>query len=141
MPLSAVAVALFWVPYQLTGRLAWAATKERDVAATAKVFVGAGVYIAWLAIIALAAWRMLGGTAAALAALVLPAVAVMGLFAFEHEAAAIDTARAWLMLRRARRHTRSRLKQARSELAMLLDQVYDWLNAGTSGRAAAQKPN
>ena len=141
MPLAAAAVALFWVPYQLTGRLAWLATKERDVAATAKVFVGAGVYLAWLAIVVLIVWRLFGGTAAALSAVVLPLVAVIGLFAFEREAAAIDSVRGWLLLRRARRQTRSRLKQARTELAMLLDQVYEWLNAETRGPAAAQKPN
>lgn len=141
LPLSAAALALFWVPYQLTGRLAWLATQERDVAATAKVFVGAGVYLGWLAVIVLVVWWMWGGTAAAVAAIGLPLVAVIGLFAVEREAAAIDTARAWLLLRRARRQTRSRLKQTRTELAMLLDQVYDWLSVETPAPAAAQKPN
>jgi glycerol-3-phosphate O-acyltransferase / dihydroxyacetone phosphate acyltransferase len=141
LPLAASSLLLFWVPYQLTGKLAWMATKERDVAATAKVFVGLGVYLAWLAIIGLTIWRVLGTTAAIVTAVAFPIMAVVGLFAFEREAAAIDTARAWLLLRRARRDTRLRLKQARRDLAMLLDQTYEWLNGGTNAPAGGQTPS
>ncbi len=52
------------MPYQATGRLARLAAKERDVAATATVFVGAAVYASWLVLIALLAWRLFGGRAA-----------------------------------------------------------------------------
>jgi hypothetical protein len=45
------------------------------------------------------------------------------------------------MLRRAKRHSRAWLKQARSEIADLLEQVYEWLSAEKPGRAAAQKPH
>jgi glycerol-3-phosphate O-acyltransferase / dihydroxyacetone phosphate acyltransferase len=141
LPLAASSVALFWVPYQVTGRLAWVATKERDVAATAKVFVGAGVYAAWLAAIAAVVWQLAGGAAAALVAILLPVIAVAGLFAFEREAAVIDTARGWLLLRRARHQTRTRLKQARTDLAMLLDQAYEWVSGERPAPAAVQKPN
>lgn len=141
MPLSAAAFALFWVPYQLTGKLAWIATTERDVAATAKVFVGAGVYLAWLLVIVVIVWQLLSGAAAAICAIALPLIAVIGLFAVERETAAFDTARAWLLLRRARRQTRSRLKQARTELAVLLDEVNEWLSAETRAPAAGQTPH
>ena len=48
VPVAAAGLAVFWVPYRVTGLLARRATRERDVAATAKVFVGAAVYAAWL---------------------------------------------------------------------------------------------
>lgn len=80
-------------------------------------------------------------TAGLMTAAALPPLAVAGLLALEREAAVFETARSWLMLRRARRQSRAWLKRARADLADLLDQVYDWLSAETPGRAASQKPN
>jgi hypothetical protein len=80
--------------------------------------------------------RTLGiATAAAL-----PLLAVTGLIALERQAAVFETARSWLMLRRARQHSRAWLKRARADLADLLDQVYDWLSAETPAPSAAQRP-
>src|SRR5262245_905611 len=86
-PIGVVGLVLFWVPYQVTGLLARRATTERDVAATAKVFVGAGVYAAWLLLIAIGAGMLLGAGAGVLAAVLVPALAVAGLFAIERETA------------------------------------------------------
>ena len=140
-PIGAAGFVLFWVPYQLTGLLARRATTERDVAATAKVFVGGAVYAAWLLIIAIGAGMRLGTGAGVLAAVLTPALAVAGLFAIERETAVLDTIRAWWFLRRARRQTRTRLKEARGELAALLDEIYEWLSAGTRGQADERMPN
>src|SRR5262245_36312015 len=52
LPIAVIGLVLFWLPYQVTGLLARRATSERDVAATAKVFVGAAVYAAWLLVLA-----------------------------------------------------------------------------------------
>jgi hypothetical protein len=141
LPVAAAGLAIFWVPYHATGLLARRATGERDVAATATVFVGTAVYTVWLALIVFIAWRAFGARASAVTALAVPLLAVAGLFAIEREAAAIETARSWLMLRRAKRHSRAWLKQARSEIADLLEQVYEWLSAEKPGQAAAQKPH
>jgi hypothetical protein len=140
LPVALAGLAIFWVPYHLTGWIARRATRERDVAATAKVFAGVVVYALWVAAIVTAAWRLFGMTAGIWAAAAVPLLALAGLFAIEREAAVIETARSWLLLRRARHQSRARLKQARSELARLLDQVYEWLSAETPGPAAAQKP-
>jgi hypothetical protein len=59
-----------------------------------------------------------------------PAVAVVSLFAIEREAAVVDAVRAWLLLGRTGAGTRERLRRRRSELADLLDDVYEWLTAG-----------
>jgi glycerol-3-phosphate O-acyltransferase / dihydroxyacetone phosphate acyltransferase len=141
IPLAAAGFAIFWVPYQLTGLLARRATSERDVAATAKVFVGTAVYGVWLVLIVVLIWFLTGGRMAAFAAVLLPMLAIAGLFAVERETSMIDTARAWLVLRRAKTQSRARLKQERSELAGVLEEVYEWLSAERPGPAAAQKPN
>jgi glycerol-3-phosphate O-acyltransferase / dihydroxyacetone phosphate acyltransferase len=140
-PIGAIGFVLFWVPYQLTGLLARRATSERDVAATAKVFVGAGVYTAWLLVIAIGVGTLLGAGAGILAAALIPALAVAGLFAIERETAVADTIRAWWFLRRARRQTRARLREARSDLAALLDEIYEWLSAETRAQADGRMPN
>jgi hypothetical protein len=62
-------------------------------------------------------------------ALLLPVLAFVSLLALEREAAVLDAVRAWLLLRRARPDTRARLRRHRSELADVLDQVNEWLNA------------
>jgi 1-acyl-sn-glycerol-3-phosphate acyltransferase len=141
-PLAAAGLALFFVPYQLTGRAARWFTREKDVAATAKVVAGAIIYTAWL--LAFAGWAWMGagpGAAAAVVAL-LPVLAVAALFAIERESAVIDAIRAWLLLRRARRETRERLKRTRSELADVLDDVYEWLSgsSGTPAPSAGRTP-
>ena len=141
IPIGVIGVVLFSLPYQVTGLLARRATTERDVAATAKVFVGAGVYAAWLLIIAIGAGMLLGAGAGVLAAVLILALAVPGLFAIERETAVVDTIRAWWFLRRARRQTRTRLKEARGELAALLDEIYGWLSAETRGQADERMPN
>jgi hypothetical protein len=141
MPLAAAGLVLFWVPYQMTGLLARIATHERDVAATAKVFVGAAVYVAWLLVIVAATWWTIGPRAAAVAGAAVPLVAVAGLFAIERETAVVETVRSWLMLRRAKAGTRERLRDARSELAAVLDETYEWLSAETPAPADGRMPS
>ena len=140
-PLAAAAFVLFWVPYQVTGLLARLATRERDVAATAKVFVGAAVYVAWLVVISAIAWWLGGVRAGLVAAAAVPLVAVAGLFCIERETAVVETVQSWLMLRRANRLTRARLREARSELASVLEETYEWLSAETRAPADERMPN
>jgi hypothetical protein len=128
LPLAAAAMVTFAVPYSLTGHAARLATRETDVAATAKVMTAVPIYAAWLALLAYLAW-WLGGTRAALFVLaLLPAIAVAGLFAIERESAVLDGVRAWFLLRRTGAETRHRLRRRRSELADVLDAVNEWLD-------------
>jgi hypothetical protein len=140
-PIAVAGFVLFWVPYHLTALLAGRATRERDVAATAKVFVGAAVYVAWLLVIAAVAWQAGGARAGVVTAAALPPIAVVALFAIERETAVIDTVRSWWMLRRAKAGTKARLRDARSELADVLDETYEWLNAERPSPADAKMPN
>jgi glycerol-3-phosphate O-acyltransferase/dihydroxyacetone phosphate acyltransferase len=127
LPLCALGLVVFFLPYQLTGFVARHVARERDVLATAQVFSGLAIYGAWLAAVGTAVWWAAGQTAAVVATLLTPAVAVAALFAIEREWAVIDAVRAWWLLRRTHRHTRARLRRRRSELADLLDDVNRWL--------------
>ena len=103
---------------------------------------GAAVYALGLRRSSTAVWRVFGMTAGIWTAAAVPLLAVAGLFAIEREAAVIETARSWLMLRRARHQSRARLKQARSELARICSIRSTTGSAQKRpGRAAAQKPN
>ncbi len=135
LPLCAIGLAAFFVPYTLTGLIARKVAGQRDVLATAQVFIGAAVYAAWLAVFAGLAWWLVGPRSALLTAVLLPILALLSLFAIERESAVIDAVRAWLRLRRAAGETRERLRRRRSDLADLLDDVNEWLErerAGTS---------
>ena len=132
VPLSLLGLAVFYVPYQLTGIAARMSTKERDVIATAQLLTGAAIYAVWVFALSAGAW-WLAGRAAIATGLLLPVLAVVSLLALEREAAVLDAVRAWLLLRRARPDTRERLRRHRSELAGVLDQVNDWLNTERQG--------
>jgi glycerol-3-phosphate O-acyltransferase/dihydroxyacetone phosphate acyltransferase len=133
LPLAVAALIMFAVPYQLTGYVARWFTREPDVAATAKVVGGFVVYAAWLLLLAGGAWWIASPGTGLLTGLVLPALAVAGLFAIERESAVLDTVRAWFLLTRTKADTRERLRRRRSELADVLDDVNSWLaeNADT----------
>jgi 1-acyl-sn-glycerol-3-phosphate acyltransferase len=133
LPLCAIGLIAFFVPYRLTGAIAKQVARQRDVLATAQVFIGAGVYAAWLALFAWIAWRLAGPGAALLTAIVVPVLAVVSLFAIERESAVIDAVRAWVYLRRAAVATRERLRRRRSALADLLDDVNRWLETAPRG--------
>ena len=135
LPLCALGLMVFFVPYQVTGFIARRVVRQHDVVATAQVLTGLVVYGAWLAAIGALVWSMADETAALTVMLLLPVVAVAALFAIERESAVIDAVRAWWLLRRARRSTRASLRRRRSELADLLAQVHRWLNPDAGGQA------
>ncbi|HVJ27780.1 MAG TPA: hypothetical protein VM493_09565 [Vicinamibacterales bacterium] len=134
-PLCLAALLLFAVPYHVTNRLSRRFAGEPDIVATVQVGGGAVVYAAWLAVLGAVAWWFLGPLAAAAMTPVLIAIAVAGLFALERESAVVDAIRTWVRLRRTRENTRERLRRRRSDLADLLDEVYDWLATAPSGPA------
>jgi hypothetical protein len=138
LPLCAAGLVLFFVPYQLTGLVARRVARGYDIIATAQVFAGAAIYAAWVAILATVIWMLTGRTAAIVAALMTPVLAVAGLFAIERETAVLDAVRAWWLLGRAHRDTWERMRRRRSELADLLDEVNGWLegNQARTGEPA-----
>ena len=126
VPVALAGLATFAVPYYLTHAIAHRVTREPDVFATAQLFVGALVYLAWIGLVAVAVGSLAGSAAGIMTLLVLPLVAILGLLAVERESSVLDTIQAWLLLRRTRRETRERLRRSRSELADILDDVHEW---------------
>ena len=127
-PLAIAALVLFAVPYQLTGYAARWFTREPDVAATAKVVAGFLIYSAWLVTLGAAAGAAGMPHPVLITLVILPALAVAGLFAIERESAVLDAVRAWFLLTRTHADTRERLRRRRSELADVLDEVNEWLS-------------
>jgi hypothetical protein len=135
-PVALAGLALFFVPYWLTALAARLATRESDVAASAKVISGAIIYASWLALLVWTAWVRFGPVPAASTAILLPPFAVAALFAIERESAVLEAVRAWWLTRRARTGTRA-LRRRRSELADVLDEVYEWLQSAGAPPAAS----
>jgi 1-acyl-sn-glycerol-3-phosphate acyltransferase len=129
VPVALIGLPLFAVPYLATHAVARRVTWEPDVFATAQLIGGAVVYGIWIALLALLVGMAAGTIAGGAMLILLPAAAVGGLLAFEREAAVADTVRAWLLVRRTRGGTRERLRRSRSELAEVLDDVYEWLSS------------
>ncbi len=129
VPLSAVTMLTFAVPYLVTHAISRRFTRDTDVEATAKALSGFVLYTLWIAAVAAIAWKLWGAAAGIAALAALPSVGIAGLFAIERESAVLDAVRAWLLLRRTRDGTRERLRRFRSELADVLDDVYSWLGA------------
>jgi glycerol-3-phosphate O-acyltransferase / dihydroxyacetone phosphate acyltransferase len=133
LPVSAAGIVICFVPYQLTGMIARIASPYPDVLATAQVLTGTAVYAAWFALIAAAIAKFFGALAGVMTFVALPLFAIGALFAIERESAVLEAVRAWLLLRRARDQTRARLRRTRSDLADVLDEVHESLNAANSG--------
>jgi glycerol-3-phosphate O-acyltransferase / dihydroxyacetone phosphate acyltransferase len=127
LPFCVIGFVVFFVPYRLTWLVAHRFSREHDVIATAQVFGGAAIYTAWLAALSAIVWRLSGPLAGVATVFLVPLVALTSLFAIERETAVAEAVRGWFPLRRAPAETRARLRRHRSELADVLDEVYEWL--------------
>jgi 1-acyl-sn-glycerol-3-phosphate acyltransferase len=135
VPIAVVALVVFAVPYTLTA-LAARLSRDTDVTATAKVVAGAVIYGAWSALLSLTAGWIGGWPWAVALLMMLPLLAVAGLFAIEREASAWRTARTWFALRGAHAATRAGLRRRRAELAVVLDQIGEWVAQAEQGAPA-----
>ena len=123
LPVAAATILAFAVPYALTSA-ASRFQRETDVTATTKVVAGTVLYLVWIAVLVWIAGSVFGGVAGAAALVLLPLLAVAGLFAIERELSAFRTARSWLALRGTHPDTRQRLRRHRAELADVLDEMH-----------------
>jgi 1-acyl-sn-glycerol-3-phosphate acyltransferase len=138
LPLALSGIVMFFVPYWLTAIAARLATREPDVAASAKVISGTIIYVLWVAAAVMAAWLWRGPLAGAIVGVALPLVAVASLFAVERESAVLDAVRAWIAVRRAR-FGANLLRRRRSELADVLDEAYEWVTSQASDSMASER--
>ena len=128
VPVALAGAVVFAVPYLVTDLIARRFQQHPDIEATAKLLTGAAVYGAWTIAAAVVIGTFFGLSAGILAAALMPALAIAALLAIERETAVADAIRAWALLRRTSRGTRKRLRRDRSELADVLDDVYEWLS-------------
>ena len=129
LPVTALSLAFFALPYQLTVLVTRFAPdlKSRGIWA---VCAGGVAYSAWAgAIGALAAWRT-GATGGLLAVAGVVGLAFGGMAAYERERAVLRTVRAFFALRQTPLGARAHLRRQRAALADVLDQVHKWLQAG-----------
>lgn len=130
LPVAAAGIALFWLPYRLTGVLEARAKPLPDVRATWKALVGGALHLAWILLLAVAAGLLLGWTAGAAALLVLPAVAVATLLFLDHWRRAAGEARRFV-LRRTRAEAVAEVRARQRALAERLAAV--WGEVSLSG--------
>ena len=127
LPLAALGVLLFGVPYLLTGYIARRFAEDLSTHASVEALGGGALYLVWMAVLSAAAaqwttWRV--GVAVFLA---LPFVALAALAAFEREAAVVRTSSSWLAVRRAPEIARRRLARQRADIADVLEEARDWM--------------
>jgi 1-acyl-sn-glycerol-3-phosphate acyltransferase len=127
VPLSITGLVTLAVPYWLTEKVTRSSVNDEDVRATAKVVVGAGIHGAWICLAAILAFFAMRPAWGLLILGTMPLLAVASLLAIERETAVADAIRAWFLVRRMRRTTVQQLRDRRTELADLLDQVRGWL--------------
>jgi 1-acyl-sn-glycerol-3-phosphate acyltransferase len=140
LPVAAAGVVLYYAPYTLAGRLA-APWRDLETQATAKVVAGAASFGAWTLALAAVVWRLAGLLPAIAALVALPPLAAASLFAIERETAVWRVVSAYLTLHRITPRARAHLARRRSEIAGVLDQVYEWLvERAPEGRPSGDAP-
>lgn len=120
--LAAAAVALFWLPYRLTGFVASRMTRDKDTVSTHRVLGGAAIFIAWIGGLAAIAGAVWGWGAAVATLVALPVLGIAGLTAAEHSLRTIVTARRWLVARRGGRRLDA-IRARQDELSRRLDEA------------------
>ena len=115
---------LFWLPNELTGRIATAMRPDVDQRSTYKLLVGIVAYFLWIGSLATAAWWF-GGITTGVATLVLvPVVGVVGRRTREQWQGAWKDARRFFMLR-SRPAQIAALQRRQHEIAEQLALVYE----------------
>jgi glycerol-3-phosphate O-acyltransferase/dihydroxyacetone phosphate acyltransferase len=123
-PVAAVGIAIYSIPYRLTGFLERRGVKDEDVRATFKVLVGGLLHLLWtIAIAAAVGWRF--GLGAALCVLVaLPLIGIVAIHVAERWRGALGEARRFF-LRTRRRAEIQALRTRQRELAGRLHALWE----------------
>jgi 1-acyl-sn-glycerol-3-phosphate acyltransferase len=118
-----VAVAgaiLFWVPYQVTRFVVRRLRLQQDVQSTWKLLVGAALYGLWLLLLAWFVGAAFGWVAALASLVLIPGVAMAGLYVRENWRSTWDDVRRFVLLR-TRTPLVERLRKEQRSLAARLD--------------------
>ena len=126
-PLALVTLAVFAVPYWVTGQFSRRAP-DLQSRATWQLLAGAVAYPAWIGIVAATVGTGAGPTAGLLTAPVLAALALGGMGAVERELSVLRTVRAFRALRRTPVEARAALHGQRAAIADVLDRAREWMD-------------
>lgn len=127
VPLAALGILLFAVPYYVTGFVARRFAEDLSTHASVEAGGGAVIYGLWVALAAAAVAHVTNWKAGLLTFLLLPPLAFAALVAVERETAVLKTVQSWLAVTRASETARRRLARQREDIADVLEAVYDWL--------------
>jgi glycerol-3-phosphate O-acyltransferase / dihydroxyacetone phosphate acyltransferase len=123
LPAIALGIAVFWLPYRLTGVLERRARPDPDLRGSWKILVGTLLHAAWIGVLAAAATVAGGWVAGVAALLLLPPLAVLTPYVLERSTAAAEEARRFVV-RRTRRETIAALRARQRALAERLQEAW-----------------
>ena len=123
-PVAALGIAVYWLPYRLTGVLEQRMVEHEDVRATFKVLVGGVLHIVWtLAIAGLVGWRF--GLGPAMCVLVaLPLLGFVAMHVAEQWTRGVAEARRFFLRTRRREELRD-LRARQRDLARKLHALWE----------------
>ena len=131
--IAALGVAVFWVPYRLTGIVARLGRPNEDTLSTHKVLGGAAIFLLWITLAAVAVGMFAGPAWGVAVALVLPLLALATLYITERWTDSWSDARRFFLMRR-RDDLITELRAAQRSIALRLEE----LRQGAAGAAAAR---
>lgn len=140
VPLALLTLAVFVVPYWVTGRFSRRAPDIQS-RATWQLLAGAAAYPAWIVVVAAMIGAGVGATAGLLSVPGLAALALGGMGAVERELSVLRTVRAFRALRRTPAEARDALHRQRAVIADVLDRAREWLNEPARRAFKAASPS
>jgi hypothetical protein len=129
VPTCLLSAVVFGLPYMLVDRVAENRWVAPDIRATVKVLGGLVIYLAWLVLLTVLAAMYAGNMAALATAVLLPLLAIAGVFAWERELSALSSVRTWWALQRTSPRALRLLRRRQEALTRLLDEAATWVDA------------
>ena len=117
---AVIGAVLFWVPYRLTGFLVGRLPLQPDTRSTWKLLLGLVAYALWLILLVWFSAVTIGWMAALAGLVLIPTVAVVGLYMRENWRTTVDDVRRFLLLR-TRGELVGKLREEQRDLASRLE--------------------
>jgi 1-acyl-sn-glycerol-3-phosphate acyltransferase len=130
---ATIGAVLYWPPYRLTRLAARMAPPDEDVQSTYKLMSGMVLYPLWTLLLGGLAWWFFGPWRGGLVLVVMPLVAVVGLWIRERWRGAWSDVRRYFTMR-SRRELVAALQRRQSDLTHQLRQLYESWQSGEVGR-------
>ena len=123
---AALGVGIFWIPYKLTALIVNLSPTDGAGRASVKLVAGAALFLSWIALLGVLAWKLAGWTAGIVTLALLPVLALATLALLERSSDTWSDARRFFMLRsraRALQDLRVRQTNLARRLSGLRDRI------------------